>query len=68
MADTFCIMIQGLTFVKSPIINCFLIYLFKLYIFLKTKKGSEEKKNAVYITIYFFLGEHGNESCNLIGS
>ena len=67
MTDTFCIMIQGLTFVKSPIINCFLIYLFKLYIFLK-KKGSEEKKNAVNITIYFFLGEHGNESCNLIGS
>ena len=45
-----------------------MIYLFKLYIFLKTKKGSEEKKNAVNSTIYFFLGEHGNESYNLIGS
>ena len=44
-----------------------MIYLFKLYIFLEKKKGSEEK-NAVNITIYFFLGEHGNESYNLIGS
>ena len=67
MADTFCIMIQGLTFVKSPIINCFLIYSFKLYIFLE-KKRLRRKKNAVNITVYFFLGEHGNESCNLIGS
>ena len=44
MTDTFCIMIQGLTFVKSPIINCFLIYLFKLYIFLEKKKAQKKKK------------------------
>ena len=54
MADTFCIMIQGLTFVKSPIINCFLIYLFKLYIFLEKKKA-QKKKMLLILPFIFFL-------------
>ena len=55
MADTFCIMIQGLTFVKSPIINCFLIYLFKLYIFLKKKEAQKKKKMLLILAFIFFL-------------
>ena len=51
MAETFCIMVQGLTFGKSPATNCLLVNLSTFIYCLKKKK----KKVTVSKFKFFIL-------------
>ena len=57
MAETFCIMVQGLTFGKGPTTNCLLVNLSTFIYCFKKKKKKAQNKTFVDISIYFFFSE-----------
>ena len=68
MAETFCIMVQGLTFGKSPTTNCLLVNLSTFIYCFKKKKKKLRTKLVLIFPFIFFLRGYENECYNLIVS